>query len=77
MADLRSVPGVEIHLNDELKQRLADLIPEEAMPADDVLRLSPDKEFIMEEISRSLQHDIIDSAWPTTQYLWPLSVLSG
>jgi hypothetical protein len=72
VADLRSVPGVEIHLNDELKQRLADLIPEEAMPADDVLRLSPDKEFFMEEISRSLQHDIIDSAWPTTQYLWPL-----
>lgn len=69
---LRSVPGLEIQLTPELKSRLAALMPEEALPANDTLRLSPDKEFCMLEMQRSLQQDIIESPWPATQYLWPL-----
>ena len=69
---LRSVPGLEIQLTPELKSRLSALIPEEALPANDALRLSPDKDFCMQEMQRSLQQDMIESAWPATQYLWAL-----
>ena len=70
--EMRSVQGLQIELSTELKGRLEGLIPEEAFPADDILRLSTDKDYCMEEMRRSLQHDLMESAWPATQYLWPL-----
>jgi len=69
---LRTVPGLEIELNSELQEKLQALLPEEAYPRDHILRLSPDKEFCMEEMKRSLQFDVIEAAWPRTQYLWAL-----
>lgn len=70
--EMRSVEGLKIELNQELKRRLSALLPEDAFPEDDILRLSSDKEFCMEEMKRSLQFDLVESAWPTTQYLWSL-----
>lgn len=72
LQSLQTAPGVELTVNPELKRRLGRAIPEEAMPKDDTLRLSPDKEFCMEDMTRSLQNAIDEDAWPRTQYLWPL-----
>jgi len=55
-----------------LKRRLSALLPEEAMPGTDYLRLSPDKSFCMDEMKRSMQNNMSETAWPATQYLWPL-----
>lgn len=72
VTSLRSVPGLEIRIEGGLKNRLANVMPEEAMPKDDTLRLSPDKRFCMERMQRSLQRELIEAAWPDTQFLWPL-----
>ena len=69
---LQTVEGLEIKLTLDLKRRLTALIPEEAMPKTDYLRLSPDKAFCMAEMKRSMQNNMSETAWPTTQYLWPL-----
>ncbi len=70
--NLETVEGLEIEITPDLKRRLAALLPEEVMPGTDFLRLSPDKSFCMEEIKRSMQKNMSETAWPTTQYLWPL-----
>ncbi|KSV16609.1 ATP-dependent helicase [Dehalococcoides mccartyi] len=70
--NLQTVEGVEIELTPDLRRRLAALLPEEAMPATDYLRLSPNKRFCMDEMKRSLQKNMSETAWPATQYLWPL-----
>lgn len=70
--DMRTVQGLEIRLTPELERRLGALLPEEAMPGTDYLRLSPDKRFCMEEMKRSMQSNLEESAWPKTQYLWAL-----
>lgn len=70
--ELQTVEGVEIELTRDLKRRLSALLPEEAMPSTDCLRLSPDKTFCMEEMTRSMQNNMSETAWPKTQYLWPL-----
>ncbi len=62
--------GLRVHLNDEMKRRLSALMPSEAIEGKDVLNLSDDKAFCMEEISRSLQNNLEEAAWPQTQYLW-------
>lgn len=67
---LDTVDGVEVKLTKELRKRLSALIPQEAMPEKDYLRLSPDKEFCMLEMRRSLQNSMSETAWPSTQYLW-------
>ncbi len=69
---LINVPGLQIEMNPELRRSLAKTIPSEAMPADNYLRLSTDKEFCMAEMQRSLQLSMLENAWPRTQYLWPL-----
>ena len=69
---LQTVEGLEIKITEDLKRRLTALIPEEAMPGTEYLRLSPDKSFCMEEMKRSMQNNMSETAWPTTQYLWPL-----
>lgn len=70
--DLKTVEGVEIELTPDLRRRLSALLPEEAIPDADYLRLSTDKSFCMEEMKRSMQNNMSETAWPKTQYLWPL-----
>lgn len=67
---LGTVSGLDIQLTPEMKRRLRALVPEEAMPEGDTLRLSDDKEFIMREMKRSMQNNMESTAWPTTQFLW-------
>lgn len=69
---LDTVEGFEIMITPELGRRLNALLPEEALPETDYLRLSPDKQFCMSEMKRSMQNNMEETAWPKTQYLWPL-----
>lgn len=73
--ELTTVEGIEITLTPEINRRLSALLPEEAMPNTDYLRLSPDKQFCMDEMKRSMQSSLEETAWPQTQYLWPLHPL--
>jgi len=70
--NLETVEGLEILITPDLKRRLSALLPEEAMPRTDYLRLSPDKQFCMAEMKRCMQNNMEDTAWPQTQYLWAL-----
>lgn len=70
--NLQTVEGMEIEITPELKRRLSAVLPEEAMPSTDYLRLSPDKSFCMDEMKRCMQNIMSETAWPATQYLWPL-----
>ena len=69
---LGTVSGLDIKITDEMRRRLSALVPEEAMPQGDTLRLSDDKEFCMEEMRKSMQNNMAETAWPKTQYLWPI-----
>ena len=40
LTEMASVEGVEIKMTPELKRKMSKLLPDEAMPSDDVLRLS-------------------------------------
>jgi ERCC4-related helicase len=73
--NLQTVDGVEISISPELRRRLSALLPDEAMPSEDYLRLSPDKNFAMSEMVRSMQNSLSETAWPKTQYLWRLHPL--
>jgi len=70
--NLATVSGVEIAVTPDLKRRLSALLPEEEMPTNNFIRLSPDKAFCMAEMKRSMQNDMAENAWPQTQYLWAL-----
>ena len=70
--NLQTVEGLEIEITPDLKKRLSALLPEEAMPGTGYLRLSPDKSFCMDEMKRSMQNNMSETAWPKTQYLWAL-----
>jgi len=72
---LQTVNGVEISISPELRRRLAALLPDEVQPKEDFLRLSPDKQFVMSEMTRSMQNNLSETAWPTTQFLWKLHPL--
>ena len=69
---LRTVSSLDIKLTDDMRRRLAALVPEEAMPQGETLRLSDDKAFCMSEMRSSMRKTMDESAWPTTQYLWKL-----
>ena len=69
---LQTVSGLDIKLTPDLRRRLSALVPEEALPTGDTLRLSDDKHFCMQEMKRSMQNNMAETAWPKTQYLWPL-----
>lgn len=71
-ADLTATQGVEIKLTDNVKKKISKLMPPEAMPSDDYLRLSPDKVYCMKDMSRCMQNELSETAWPATQYLWKL-----
>ena len=67
---LETVSGLDIKMTDDMLRRLRALVPEEAMPAGETLRLSDDREFCMQEMKRSMQNNMAETAWPKTQYLW-------
>lgn len=69
---LTTISGLDIKMTDDLRRRLKALVPEEALPQGDTLRLSDDKEFVMQEMKRSMQNNMAETAWPKTQYLWAL-----
>ena len=71
-SDLTGTQGVEIKLTDNVKKKLRKLMPPEAMPSDDYLRLSPDKAYCLKDMQRCMQNDLAETAWPATQYLWKL-----
>ncbi len=70
--DLTAAKGIEIKLADNVKRKISKLMPPEAMPSDDYLRLSPDREYCMKDMQRCMQNELAESAWPATQYLWKL-----
>lgn len=70
--ELQTVSGLDIRLTPEMERRLRALIPEEAMPQGETLRLSDDKAFCMEQMRTSMQKNMNEAAWPSSQYLWKL-----
>lgn len=70
--ELQTVSGLDIRLTPEMERRLHALIPEEAMPQGETLRLSDDKAFCMEQMRTSMQKNMDEAAWPSSQYLWKL-----
>lgn len=69
---LSTVSGLDVTVTPDMRRRLKALVPDEAMPQGDTLRLSDDKEFCMQEMRRSMQNNMAETAWPKTQYLWKL-----
>ena len=69
---LTGVSGLDIKLTDDMRRRLMRMVPDEAMPKGDTLRVSDDKAFCMREMRNSMRKTLDESAWPTTQYLWKL-----
>lgn len=69
---LQTVSGLDIKLTPDMLRRLKALVPEEALPQGDTLRVSNDKAFCMEQMRNSMQKNMDESAWPSTQYLWKL-----
>ncbi|MDO5575684.1 MAG: DEAD/DEAH box helicase [Fibrobacter sp.] len=69
---LQTVSGLDIKLTPDMFRRLKALVPEEALPAGETLRVSDDRAFCMEQMRNSMQKNMDESAWPTTQYLWKL-----
>lgn len=71
-APLSKTKGIEIKLTENVKSKIKKLMPPEAMPSDDYLRLSVDKEYCMQDMKRCMQNELAEAAWPATQYLWKL-----
>lgn len=69
---LQTVSGLDIKLTQDMARRLKAVIPEEALPQGETLRVSDDKGFCMEQMRRSMQKNMDEAAWPATQYLWKL-----
>lgn len=69
---LQTVSGLDIRLTQDMARRLKAVIPEEALPQGETLRVSDDKGFCMEQMRRSMQKNMDEAAWPATQYLWKL-----
>lgn len=69
---LSTVSGLDIKLTDDMRRRLKALMPDEAMPQGETLRVSDDKAFCMSEMRNSMRKTMDEFAWPTTQYLWKL-----
>lgn len=72
---LHTVSGLEIRLTSDMERRLKALVPEEALPQGDILRVSDDKGFCMKQMQESMQKNMDEAAWPSTQYLWKLHPL--
>ena len=72
---LQEVSGLEVMITPDMRKRLNALLPDEAMPQGDYLRLSDNKDFCMGEMKRSMQNNMAETAWPKVQYLWKLHPL--
>ena len=72
MQKLQTVSGLDIKITDDMRRRLSALVPDEALPEGDMLRVSDDKKFCMEMMQESMQNNMAETVWPKTQYLWPL-----
>lgn len=70
--ELSRTSGLDIELTGEMRRRLNALIPSEAMPSGNTLRLSDDIDFVTHDIQQSMKNSLEDSAWPKVQYLWKL-----
>lgn len=73
--ELLQVSGLDITLTPDMQRRLQALLPKEAWPSGEHLRLSDDKEFVMMEMKRSMQNNMEDTVWPAVSYLWRLHPL--
>ena len=69
---LQTISGLDVKITEDMRRRLRALMPEEATPKGETLRLSDDPKFVMEEMKRSMRNNMDDVAWPATQYLWRL-----
>lgn len=67
---LNEISGVDVMLTDDMRRRLSAVIPEEAIPSGEILRLSDDKNYIMQEMRKSMQNEINNATWPEAQFLW-------
>lgn len=67
---LATVKGMDIQITPSLKRRLDAVLPKEIMSGKNNITVSPDKEFCMQEMKKSMQNSLTDAAWPETQYLW-------
>ena len=72
---LQTVSGLDVTITPDMRKRLTALLPEEALPQGDCMRLSDDKDFCMAEMKRSMQNNMAETAWPKVQYLWKLHPL--
>ena len=77
LRQLSEISGVNVMLTDDMRRRLSAVIPEEAMPSGEILRLSDDKAYIMQEMRKSMQNSIDNAAWPDAQYLWAIHPVIG
>ncbi len=77
LRQLSEISGVDVMLTDDMRRRLSAVIPEEAMPSGEILRLSDDKTYIMQEMRKSMQNSIDNAAWPDAQYLWAIHPVIG
>ena len=72
VSDMQAVKGINIKLSDDLKRKLEKVLPDEAMPDDDIMRLSPDIEFCKKEMARCMANELSEVAWPKSGFLWKL-----
>ena len=56
--ELQTVSGLDVKLTEEMRRRLRALVPEEALPEGETLRLSDDKAFCMEEMKRTTEPEL-------------------
>ncbi len=70
--ELPDISGLDIRLTDNMRHRLKALLPDEAMPKGETLRLSANRTFCMKEMRESMRNTMDESSWPVAQYLWKL-----
>ena len=73
--DMQAVKGINIKLSDELKRKFEKVLPDEAMPSDGIMRLSPDIDFCKREMARCMANALSVVAWPQSGFLWRLHPL--
>lgn len=73
--DMQAVKGLNIKLTDDLTKKLEKVLPDEAMPTDGIMRLSPDIDFCKKEMKRCMSNALSEAAWPATGFLWKLHPL--
>ena len=72
---MQAVKGINIKLSDELKRKFEKVLPDEAMPSDGIMRLSPDIDFCKREMARCMANALSEVAWPQSGFLWRLHPL--